>query len=153
MVLRVSFKALIGFLLALAAFSASAQAPFPSKPIRIIVGAPPGGANDTIARIVAQRMDGLGQPVIVENRTGAAQMIAAEMVAKAPPDGHTLLIASQTILAVVPIINKVTTFEPLKDFAAVTLIGSTPLVLVVSTSLPANTVRELIALALSLIHI
>lgn len=147
MVLRVSFKALIGFLLAFAAFSASAQAPFPSKPIRIIVGAPPGGANDTIARIVAQRMDGLGQPVIVENRTGAAQMIAAEMVAKAPPDGHTLLIASQTILAVVPIINKVTTFDPLKDFAAVTLIGSTPLVLVVSTSLPANTVRELIALA------
>ena len=147
MVLRVSFKALIGFLLALAAFSASAQAPFPSKPIRIIVGAPPGGANDTIARIVAQRMDGLGQPVIVENRTGAAQMIAAEMVAKAPPDGHTLLIASQTILAVVPIINKVTTFDPLKDFAAVTLIGSTPLVLVVSPSLPANTVRELIALA------
>jgi len=147
MVLRVSFKALIGFLLAFAAFSASAQAPFPSKPIRIIVGAPPGGANDTIARIVAQRMDGLGQPVIVENRTGAAQMIAAEMVAKAPPDGHTLLIASQTILAVVPIINKVTTFDPLKDFAAVTLIGSTPLVLVVSPSLPANTVRELIALA------
>ena len=147
MVLRVSFKALIGFLLALAAFSASAQAPFPSKPIRIIVGAPPGGANDTIARIVAQRMDGLGQPVIVENRTGAAQMIAAEMVAKAPPDGHTLLIASQTILAVVPIINKVTTFDPLKDFAAVTLIGSTPLVLVVSPALPANTVRELIALA------
>jgi tripartite-type tricarboxylate transporter receptor subunit TctC len=140
-------RGLTGLLLMFAAGAAIAQGAFPAKPIRIIVGAPPGGANDTIARIVAQRMDGLGQPVIVENRTGAAQMIAAEMVAKAPPDGHTLLIASQTILAVVPIINKVTTFDPLKDFAAVTLIGSTPLVLVVSPSLPATTVRELIALA------
>ena len=147
MILRVSFKALTGLLLALAAILAFAQASFPSKPIRIIVGAPPGGANDTIARIVAQRMDGLGQPVIVENRTGAAQMIAAEMVAKSAPDGTMLLIASQTILAVVPIINKVTTFDPLRDFAGVSLIGSTPLVLVVSPALAVNSMRELIALA------
>jgi tripartite-type tricarboxylate transporter receptor subunit TctC len=117
------------------------------KQVRIIVGAPPGGANDTVARIVASKMDGLGQPVLVENRTGAAQMIAAEYVAKSPPDGATLLIASQTILAVGPVINNVKTFDPLKDFAAVTLIGSTPLMLVVHPDVPAKSVKELIAYA------
>src|SRR5262249_33700594 len=118
-----------------------------TKQVRIIVGAPPGGANDTVARIIANRMDGLGQPGLVENRTGAAQMIAAEYVAKAPPDGSTLLIASQTILAVGPVINNVKTFDPLKDFAAVTLIGSTPLMLVVHPDVPARNVKELIAYA------
>ena len=139
-------RALSGLLFSLAACAAIAQSSFPSKPIRIIVGTPPGGANDTVARILASRMDGLGQTVIVENRPGAAQMIAAEMVAKAPADGTTLLIASQTILAVVPIINKVTSFDPLKDFAAVALVGSTPLVLVVNPAVPANSVKELIAI-------
>ena len=139
-------RALTGLLLTLAACAAIAQSSFPSKPIRIIVGTPPGGANDTVARILASRMDGLGQTVIVENRPGAAQMIAAEMVAKAPADGTTLLIASQTILAVVPIINKVTSFDPLKDFAAVALVGSTPLVLVFNPAVPANSVKELIAI-------
>ena len=139
-------RALTGLLFTLAACAAIAQSSFPSKPIRIIVGTPPGGANDTVARILASRMDGLGQTVIVENRLGAAQMIAAEMVAKAPADGTTLLIASQTILAVVPIINKVTSFDPLKDFAAVALVGSTPLVLVVNPAVPANSVKELIAI-------
>ena len=139
-------RALTGLLFTLAACAAIAQSSFPSKPIRIIVGTPPGGANDTVARILASRMDGLGQTVIVENRLGAAQMIAAEMVAKAPADGTTLLIASQTILAVVPIINQVTSFDPLKDFAAVALVGSTPLVLVVNPAVPANSVKELIAI-------
>jgi tripartite-type tricarboxylate transporter receptor subunit TctC len=139
-------RALSGLLFSLAACAAIAQSSFPSKPIRIIVGTPPGGANDTVARILASRMDGLGQTVIVENRPGAAQMIAAEMVAKAPADGTMLLIASQTILAVVPIINKVTSFDPLKDFAAVALVGSTPLVLVVNPAVPANSVKELIAI-------
>lgn len=139
-------RALSGLLLTLAACAAIAQSSFPSKPIRIIVGTPPGGANDTVARILASRMDGLGQTVIVENRPGASQMIAAEMVAKAPADGTMLLIASQTILAVVPIINKVTSFDPLKDFAAVALVGSTPLVLVVNPAVPANSVKELIAI-------
>ena len=139
-------RALTGLLFSLAACAAIAQSSFPSKPIRIIVGTPPGGANDTVARILASRMDGLGQTVIVENRPGASQMIAAEMVAKAPADGTMLLIASQTILAVVPIINKVTSFDPLKDFAAVALVGSTPLVLVVNPAVPANSVKELIAI-------
>jgi tripartite-type tricarboxylate transporter receptor subunit TctC len=134
---------LFGLLLAVFSVTSFSQ----GKPVRIIVGAPPGGANDTVARIVAQRMDGLGQPVLVENRTGAAQMIAAEYVAKSPPDGTTLLIASQTILAVGPVINNVKAFDPLKDFAAVTLIGSTPLMLVVHPAVPAQNVKELIGLA------
>jgi tripartite-type tricarboxylate transporter receptor subunit TctC len=140
-------RGLAALSLAFAACAAAAQSGVPSKPVRIIVGTPPGGANDTVARILAQRMDGLGQPALVENRAGAAQMIAAEFVAKAAPDGTTLLIASQTILAVVPIINRVSSFDPLRDFAAVTLIGSTPLMLVVNPALPANSLKELIALA------
>ena len=144
--MNIFMRSIAGLVLVSAACAALAQAPFPSKPIRIIVGTPPGGANDTVARIVAQRMDALGRPVIVENRPGAAQMIAAELVAKSAPDGTTLLIASQTILAVAPIINHVTSFDPLKDFAAVTLIGSTPLVLVVNPSVKANSVKDLIAI-------
>jgi tripartite-type tricarboxylate transporter receptor subunit TctC len=126
--------------------SAHAQAAFPSKPIRLIVGSPPGGAPDIVARIVAQGMN-LGQPVIVENRSGAASMIAAEAVARAAPDGTTLLIGSQTVMAVAPIINKVKSFDPQKDFTGVALIGNAPLVLVAGSALPANTVSELVALA------
>jgi tripartite-type tricarboxylate transporter receptor subunit TctC len=140
-------RTVTGLVSAFVACAAMAQSGLPSKPVRIIVGAAAGGANDTVARILALRMDGLGQPVLVENRPGASQMIAAEMVAKAAPDGTTLLIASQTILAVVPVINRVSSFDPLKDFAAVTLIGSTPLMLVVNPSFSAQTVKELIALA------
>jgi tripartite-type tricarboxylate transporter receptor subunit TctC len=142
-----TIRAIASLLLALAGSVAMAQSGLPSKPVRIIVGAAAGGDNDTVARILALRMDGLGQPVLVENRPGASQMIAAEMVAKAAPDGSMLLIASQTILAVVPVINRVNSFDPLKDFAAVTLIGSTPLMLVVNPSFSAQTVKELIALA------
>jgi tripartite-type tricarboxylate transporter receptor subunit TctC len=111
-----------------------AQSAFPSKPIRLIVGSPPGGAPDIVARIVAQSMN-LGQPVIVENRNGAASMIAAEAVARAAPDGTTLLIGSQTVMAVAPIINKVKSFDPQKDFTGVALIGSAPLVLVAGAAL------------------
>lgn len=131
-----------------AAGGALGQEPFPAKPIRLVVGAPPGGAPDTVARIVAQRMN-LGQPIVVENRTGAASMIAAAAVAKANADGYTLLIASQTTIAVSPIINKVKTFDPQKDFAGVALIGSAPLVLVAGPALTANSVPEIIALAKS----
>ena len=136
-------RLLWSLVLALAATAVSAQT---AKPVRILVGVPPGGANDIIARIIAQRMDGLGQPVLVENRAGAAQMIAAEAVAKAAPDGTTLLLATQTALAVVPNINKATGVDPLKDFAAVTLFGGTPMVLVVNPQVPAGNVRDLVAL-------
>ena len=133
-------------LLALAATGASAQTTFPTKPIRFIVGAPPGGGNDVAARIVASRMN-LGQPVVVENRPGAASMISAELVAKSPPDGHTLLLVSQSVLTVSPILNRITSFDSTRDFAPVALMGSAPLVLVVGPGVQANSVKELVALA------
>jgi tripartite-type tricarboxylate transporter receptor subunit TctC len=140
------FQALACLALLLATGMVPAQNTMFSKPVRVLVGVPPGGANDIIARIIAQRMEGLGQPVLVENRAGAAQMIAAEAVARAAPDGTSLLLATQTALAVVPNINQATGVDPLKDFAAVALFGGTPMVLVVNPSVPAANVRELIAL-------
>src|SRR3954462_6182421 len=102
--------------LLLAAFPLAGGAQnFPTKPIRFIVGAAPGGANDIMARTIASAMN-LGQPVVVENQAGAAATISAAMVAKAPPDGHTLPLVSQSVLTVAPILNKVTTFDSMKDF-------------------------------------
>ncbi|WP_420224074.1 tripartite tricarboxylate transporter substrate-binding protein [Pigmentiphaga litoralis] len=109
---------------------------------------PPGGAPDTVGRIIAQYMK-LGQAVVVENKNGAASAIATELVARAPADGYTLLLTSQTGIAVSPIINKIKSFDPQKDFIGVGLIGSAPLVLVAGPSLPAKTVPEIIALAKS----
>ncbi|MBA2963835.1 MULTISPECIES: tripartite tricarboxylate transporter substrate-binding protein [Ramlibacter] len=127
---------------------AMAQGGFPSRPIRLVVGAPPGGGPDNVARILAQAMN-LGQPVMVENRTGASSLIAAEVVAKAPADGYTVLIASQTILAVAPILAKTKSFDPQKDFTGVAMIGTAPLVLVAGPALSVGTVPEIIALAKS----
>jgi tripartite-type tricarboxylate transporter receptor subunit TctC len=126
--------------------SATAQGAFPNKPIRFIVGAAPGGANDIMARTIAGGMN-LGQPVIVENQAGAAATISAATVAKAAPDGHTLLLASQSVLTVAPILNKVTTFDPMKDFTGVALFGSAPLILVVHPSNPAKSVNDIVAMA------
>lgn len=138
--------AILGAGLALVTGAAGAAGAWPDKPIKIVVGAPPGGANDTVARIVAEHMK-LGQPVLVENRNGAASMISAGYVARAAPDGYTLLLASQTVIAVSPILNHVTTFDPQKDFRAVALFGSAPLILVTDKSFSAHSVKELIAMA------
>jgi tripartite-type tricarboxylate transporter receptor subunit TctC len=129
---------------ALIPFAASAQS-FPSKPIRFIVGAAPGGANDIMARTVAQGMN-LGQPIVVENQAGAAATISAATVAKSAPDGHTLLLVSQSVLTVAPILNKITTYDN-KDFIGVALFGSAPLVLVVHPSNPAKSVQDIVAMA------
>lgn len=122
---------------------------YPTKPIRLIVGAPPGGGPDNVARILSQRIN-LGQPVVVENRTGAASIIAAEMVAKAPADGYTLLVASQTVLAVAPLLSKTKSYDPQKDFTGIAFIGTAPLVLVAGPALTVSTVPEIIALAKSM---
>jgi tripartite-type tricarboxylate transporter receptor subunit TctC len=127
---------------------AMAQSTYPTKPIRLIVGAPPGGGPDNVARIISQRIN-LGQPIVVENRTGASSLIAAESVAKAPADGHTLLVASQTVLAVAPLLSKTKSYDPYKDFTGVAFIGTAPLVLVAGPALRANTVLEIIDLAKS----
>jgi tripartite-type tricarboxylate transporter receptor subunit TctC len=124
------------------------NAGFPDRPIRMIVGFAAGGSTDVAARIVAQKMsEVLGQSVLVENRTGASGLIAAEDVVKSPPDGYTLMMASQTVLAVAPHLYRKATVDPVKDFAPVAYCGASPLVLVVNPSFPAHTTAEVIALA------
>jgi tripartite-type tricarboxylate transporter receptor subunit TctC len=121
---------------------------YPDKPIKMMVGFSAGGGTDVIARIVAQKMsEGLGQSVVVENRPGASGMIAAEAVTKSAPDGYTLMMGSQTTLAVAPSLYRKFSIDPAKDFVGVALTGTSPLVLVVHPSVPAQSVRDLIAMA------
>lgn len=134
-------------LLAIGAGVVHAQ-PYPSKVSRIIVGFVPGGPSDLIARLVAQQLtERLGQSVVVENRPGATGLIGAELVAKAPPDGYTMYLASQTTHAVAPYMYAKVPFDPVKDFAAVVRVVHTPLLMVTNPSMPVKSVQDLIALA------
>ena len=138
-------------LLALAVGSGVAQAqtqPFPSRPLRMIVGFTAGGPSDIVARLVAQQLsERLGRPVVVENRPGATGTIGAELVAKSKPDGHTLYLASQTTHAVTPYMYQKVGYDPVKDFATVTLAMQNPLLVVAHPSLGVKNVKELVALA------
>jgi tripartite-type tricarboxylate transporter receptor subunit TctC len=128
--------------------TALAQAPkYPVKPVRMLVGFAPGGATDIIARLLAPSLtESLGQSMVVENRPGASSQIAGTLVARSAPDGYTLLMTSQTLMTSQMIEGK--TFPDLtKDFAAVSLSATSPLILVVNPSLPVKSVKELIALA------
>jgi tripartite-type tricarboxylate transporter receptor subunit TctC len=137
-----------GLALAAGACAALAQAPkFPSKPVRMLVGFAPGGATDIVARSLSPGLaEALGQSVIVENRPGASSQIAGELVAKAPPDGHMLLLTTQTLMTS-QMIEKKTYPDFVKDFAPVSLCATGVLILVVNPSLPVKSVKELIALA------
>jgi tripartite-type tricarboxylate transporter receptor subunit TctC len=127
---------------------AAAAQDFPSKPIRILVGASAGGLVDTVARTLAQKLqERSSQSVVVENRTGATGTLSADFVAKAPPDGYTLLLGYPAIMVVLPLLNPNLPYDAVKDFAPVAHLGSAHNVLVVHRDLPANSVRELIALA------
>ena len=120
---------------------------WPSKPVRIIVPYAPGGVTDSSARLVAPKIqEAIGQPVIVENRTGAGGTIGTDYVAKAAPDGYTLLMGSAAPQTLLQFIQK-TPYDGLSDFAPVTLVNTFPIVLMVHPSVPAQNVRELIALA------
>jgi len=121
---------------------------FPAKPIRVLVGFAAGGGNDVAARLVAQQLSGgaLGT-VLVDNRTGASGLIAADMLAKSPPDGTTLMLASQTTMAVAPILYKSVNFDALRDVTGVAMLGASPMVLVVTPSFEAKSLRELIDMA------
>jgi tripartite-type tricarboxylate transporter receptor subunit TctC len=130
------------------AATAHAQQDFPNKPVHIIVGYAAGGGNDIIVRVVAPKMsEGLGQPVIIENKPGAQGIISCEYVAKSAPDGYTLLMGPSGPMTMNPAIYSKLPYAPLKDFAPISMIGDFPLILVVSASLPANSVKELIAYA------
>ena len=127
--------------------TAAAQG-YPAKSVRIMVGLAPGGTTDLVARILAQRLtEAWGQTVVVENRPGASGMIGADVVAKAAPDGYTLLITPQTSIAVAPALYGKAPYDPLKDFVTITLAGSTPLLLVVHPSFPPRTFAEFVTLA------
>lgn len=144
-----SLKAVAGGVLAAASFAAAAQG-FPNKPVRIVVPFPPGGGVDIIARLVGPRLaKEYGQQVIVENRVGAAGIIGTEFVARAAPDGYTWAIATLGNLAVNKHLYSTMTVDPLRDLAPVTHVVDVHFVMVAHPSLPAKSVRQLIALAKS----
>jgi tripartite-type tricarboxylate transporter receptor subunit TctC len=121
---------------------------FPSKPIRIIVGYAAGGGNDIVVRLIAPKMaEGLGQPVIVENKPGAQSIVAAEYVAKAAPDGYTLLMGASGPIAMNPATYSKLPYSPLRDFVPISMIGSFPLIMVVNPALPIRSVKDLVAYA------
>jgi tripartite-type tricarboxylate transporter receptor subunit TctC len=128
--------------------AAAAERAYPTKPIRFISGYAPGGGNDTMARAIAQRLtEAWGQQVIVDNRPGANGVVACELTAKAPPDGYTILMASIASHAINPALYPKIPYDPIKDFAPVTAIGTTVNVLVVHPSTAARTLKELVAYA------
>ena len=132
--------------LLLAAVTAYGQG-LPSRPLHMLVGFAPGGANDILARIVAQKMsENLGQPVVVENRPGNSGLIAAELLAKSAPDGATLMLGSTGTQTMAPHLTRVQ-YDALNAFAPLSLVGWTPNALVVRSSLPVQTVQELIEYA------
>jgi len=133
---------------ALVTGTAQAQGSFPNKPIHIIVGFAAGGGNDIIVRVVAPKIsEGLGQPIIIENKPGAQGIISCEYVAKSAPDGYTLLMGPSGPMTMNPAIYSKLSYEPLRDFAPISMIGDFPLILVVNASLPVKSVKELVAYA------
>ena len=138
----------VAALLAACASTAAVAQTYPLKTIRWIVPFPPGGGNDTIARLVAQKLTAsIGQQVIVDNRPGAGGTIGAEAAAKSPGDGYTLFLAGVATHGINPNLRKKLPYDAIKDFHAVSLIASAPLLVVVHPSLPARSVKDLIALA------
>jgi tripartite-type tricarboxylate transporter receptor subunit TctC len=133
----------------LATASARAQQePYPVKPVRLVVGFAAGGGNDILARLVGQKMaDGLGQSVVIENRTGANGELAADYVKNAAPDGYTLLVGASGMMSVSPVVNKKLPYAPLRDFTPLGMISTFPLVMVVNPASPIRSVVELVRYA------
>ncbi|MCI3953406.1 MAG: Uncharacterized protein K0R53_2906 [Burkholderiales bacterium] len=146
---RISWLFIASVVLGLAAASAAAQT-YPSRPIRMMVPFPAGGGSDTMGRIVGGKLsERLGQQIVVENRVGAAGSIGADVAARAPADGYTILLGSTSELVQYPNVNPKVPYDPLKDFAPISLVGTIPMVLVVHPSLPVKNVKDLVALAKS----
>ena len=129
--------------------AAQAQA-FPSKPIKLVVPYSAGGLPDTVARVLAQRLqEAFGQAVVVENKAGASGAVAAAALAQSPADGYTLLVTDGPMLAITPLVSQKMSYDPVKDFVPVSLVGTAPLFLAVNANVKANTLDEFIALAKS----
>ena len=136
----------VAFVCICSAAPAFAQENYPNRPIRLIVPYPPGGPTDIMGRLTSEVLSKrLSQNVVVDNRGGAATAIGAEMAARAPADGYTLLVSSETTFAVTPAIKEKLPYDPQRDFAPIALLTTQPYVLAVSPSLPASTVAQLIA--------
>ena len=144
--------ALTAALLSLASTGAFAQVDgdYPNRPVRLIAAAAPGGNPDVLARLLSQKLTGaFGKPFVVENVPGAGGVVAAKMMAAAPPDGHVLMLGDSGAMAINVVFNPDLGYDPLKDFTAITALVTVPTVLVVHPSVPAKTLSELIALAKS----
>jgi len=127
----------------------AADAPYPTRPVRLVVPFPPGSStNDILARALAQRLaKALDQQIVIDNRSGAGGTLGTDIVAKAPPDGYTLVIGAAGTLAIAPAVFAKLPYDPQRDFAPVALFAETPYLMVVKNALPATTIKELIALA------
>ena len=120
---------------------------YPTKPIRFVVGYPPGGGNDIVARLIAPKLsEGLGQPVVIENKPGAGTNIAQEIVSKAAPDGYTILLAPPSVV-INKFLYKKLSFDALRDMTGISNFAFSPNIMVVNPSVPAKTVKEFVALA------
>jgi tripartite-type tricarboxylate transporter receptor subunit TctC len=131
-----------------ASWVSTCAAQYPNRPLRLLVPLPPGGSGDFQARILSARLaDQLGQQLVVDNRSGAAGIVATEIVAKSQPDGYTLLLGNVAALAIIPALQGKLPYDPVRDFAPISMTGRTTLVLAAGASLPVNSAKELIALA------
>jgi tripartite-type tricarboxylate transporter receptor subunit TctC len=138
-------RILLGAFVALAATVACAQGGFPSRPVKLVVPYPPGALTDILARAIGERLaSALGQPVVIENRPGAGTLVGAEFVAKQPPDGYTLLMATSTTLGISPALYQPSPVNPVKDFAPVSPVGTVNFFLIANPSFPAKNVKEMI---------
>src|SRR5512144_1430615 len=147
MMKRTLYRLLAPLLAAVLPLAASAQ-PWPAKPVKIVVPFAAGGATDVVARLLAQKLgDAWGQSVVVENRAGAGGNIGAEVVAKSPPDGYTLLMTSGSIVTANPHMYKSMPFDAARDLVAVTNVASGPQVIAVNPSMAARDLKEFIAYA------
>jgi len=136
-------KIIIALTAALAVAANAAAQSYPSRPITLVVGFAPGGGTDTVARVMQRKLgEYLGQTIVVENRAGAGGIIAADLVSKAAPDGYTILLATIAALAVAPHLNSKLPYNPLRDFAPISMATVSGNVLVVHPSLPAKTIAE-----------
>jgi tripartite-type tricarboxylate transporter receptor subunit TctC len=148
--LRSLALAALSLTLALGSAFAQVDGDYPNRPVRMIAAAAPGGNPDVMARLLSQKLTGVfGKPFVVENVPGAGGVVAAKMVAAAPPDGHMLMLGDSGAMAINVVLNPDLGYDPLKDFTPITALVSVPTVLVVHPSVPAHTLAEFIALAKS----
>jgi tripartite-type tricarboxylate transporter receptor subunit TctC len=145
--MRLALAATLGIVLIAPSVVGAQDEPYPSRPVRLVVGAAPGGNPDVLGRLLAQKfLETLGQPFVIENMPGAGGVVAANVVVKAPPDGHLLMVGDSGALAISSALNPTLGYHPLKDFTAITALATVPTVLVVPPSMP-DTLPEFVALA------